>query len=261
MSVTSKHMVAVLHLAALPGAPRYGGSLTTVLDRALAEAELYRDAGVRRLIVENHGDAPFFSASNPPQVAAVMAVIADRLRRELELEVGINVLRNDAIAALGAAAAAQARFVRVNLLAGIAATDQGLIEGRAAEVMRFRREIAPDVQVWADLQVKYSEPLYRPALADIARSTLERSLADALILTGGATGSPVDLRELDAVKKAVGSARVYVGSGATADNLGDYLALADGVIVGSALKRDGYVENPVDPERLRRFVEAFRFVA
>lgn len=261
MPMARKDLVAVLHLAPLPGSPRAAGGMEPVLDQALREAELYRQAGIGRVMVENHGDAPFHASANPPEVVAGIAVIADRLRREFELEVGINLLRNDALGALGAAAACGARMIRVNLLAGAAATDQGLLEGPAAELMRRRRHLAPDLEVWADLEVKFSAPLYRPDLVDLARSTRERALADALILTGPATGQAVDLRQLEALKKALPRTRVYVGSGANADNLGEYLALADGVIVGSALKRDGYVENPVDPTRLARFVEAFRFVA
>lgn len=102
------------------------------------------------------------------------------------------------------------------------------------------------------MHVKHAVPLGGGSLEDAARDTLERGLADALIVSGSRTGAPPDARELERVRAAVGrSAVLLVGSGLDAANARALAAHADGAIVGTALKRDGRVEAPVDPQRVR----------
>ncbi len=253
-----KVLIAVLHLRPLPGSPRGSGTdFQTVYERALAEARLYLQAGVDAVLVENHGDAPFFKDQNPPEVLAATGILLDRLRRECRIPLGLNLLRNDALGALGVVAAAGADFIRVNVLTGVVATDQGLVEGKSPELMRRRAVLCPRVRVLADVDVKFSTPLYRPTLATAARATLERGLADAVILSGCATGAAVDATALENLRGELPQARILVGSGTTPENLETMLRHGDGVIVGSTLKEGGYVEAPVDPQRLRAFTSLF----
>ncbi len=224
----------------------------------LREAELYCAQGVDAFILENHGDAPFAKDEVEPHVVAASAVYAAELCRKFSLPVGINLLRNDALGAYGAAAAAGAAFIRVNVLTGITATDQGLIEGKANELLRYRARVGVDTAILADLDVKFGTPLYRPDLGTLARSTALRGGADGLIVSGTATGAACDLSDLAEVKSAIPEHPLFVGSGVTSENLGDLLRFADGVIVGSALKEEGYVENPVSKARLENFAKAWK---
>ncbi|RME41749.1 MAG: phosphorybosylanthranilate isomerase, partial [Planctomycetota bacterium] len=187
-----------------------------VLKRALADARTYARAGFHALIVENFGDVPFRRGPLDPGTVAAMAVAADAVKRETSLPVGVNALRNDAVSALGVAAAAGASFVRVNVHTGVYATDQGMIEGRADEALRYRRLLGARIAVLADVHVKHAVPVSEPDLARAARETAYRGLADGLIVTGPATGEPVDPKHLDRVREAVPDRPVFVGSGATA---------------------------------------------
>jgi membrane complex biogenesis BtpA family protein len=137
-------------------------------------------------------------------------------------------------------------------------TDQGVIEGDAAATMRLRRQLCPDVRVLADVHVKHAAPLGSEPIEMAARDTLERGLADALIVSGSGTGHAADLRDLERVRRACPGARILVGSGVTAANVRDCLRVADGVIVGSSLKKSGRVANPVDARRVAALARAVR---
>lgn len=231
--------------------------MTGVVDAAAADALALAEAGFPSLLVENFGDAPFYADSVPPETAAAMAVAISEVGKASGLPVGVNVLRNDARSALGIAAATGAPFIRVNVLVGTMYTDQGPIVGQAASVARLRKEISPGTEIWADVMVKHATP---PPGSDIARmtaDTVERGLADAVIVSGTATGVPADSALGAKVRASVGDGtRVVIGSGATPDNLEELMAFADTVIVGSYLKVDGDAGRPVDPERARRMVDA-----
>ncbi|MEZ6194862.1 MAG: BtpA/SgcQ family protein [Planctomycetota bacterium] len=251
-------LFGVLHLPPLPGTPRAALGLGAIRERVAAEVRCYLEEGIEGLVLENHGDAPFHAESNPPEIIAAMAVIARGVRELHRGPLGINVLRNDARGALAVAAAAGAEFIRVNVLTGTTATDQGLVSGRARDVLDARRALGADVRIAADFEVKYGTPLYRPPRVEGVRGLLQRGGADAVILSGSATGSAADPEELRELRDGLGAgAPLLIGSGLTAENLGAFRA-ASGFIVGSAFKEDGYVENPVSRERVRRFVAAWR---
>lgn len=251
-------VIGVVHLPPLPGSSRNPGSTARALDQARADAIIYRRTGVDALLVENHGDAPFDKDECGPHVAAVMAVIARVLVEECRCPVGVNILRNDVRSALGAAVAADASFVRANVLFGVSATDQGLIEGRAAEVLRYRRSLGTAAEIWADVDVKFASPLYAPELAVLMKSAARRSGADRLLVTGTATGVPPSAETVRAVKAAAGRTPVLIASGLTAASVRELLPLCDGAVVGSAFKEDGDVERPVDPGRVTDFIHAVR---
>jgi uncharacterized protein len=209
-------------------------------------------------VVENFGDAPFFGDAVPPETIAAMARVLGRLPRGDAL-VGANVLRNDARAALGLAAAFELDFIRVNVHVGAAVTDQGVLEGRAAETLRARQALGARVAILADVDVKHAAPLgpARP-LAEVAEETAGRGLADGLIVSGSGTGAPTALEDLRVVKGACPQAPIFVGSGLTVATAAEALAIADGAIVGTALKRGGDLAAPVDIDRVRALVEAAR---
>ena len=244
----------MLHLLPLPGSPRYGGNLEAIKTAMLRDAEALASGSVHGLMLENFGDVPFFPRRVPAHVVAHMTALACELRRRFDLPLGINVLRNDGRAALAVAQAAGAQFIRVNVLCGARVADQGILHGIAHDLLRDRAMLRADVKIFADVDVKHSAALAQRPLADEVSDTLHRGLADALIVSGWGTGRPTDPSHAREVKQAAGLAPVFIGSGVTAETIEQYLPHCDGFIIGSAFKRDGQVEGPVDRARVAAIV-------
>lgn len=252
-------LVGVVHLPALPGSPKHSLSLASILAQAVADAKAYALGGADALIVENFGDAPFARGRVASETVAAMAVAIHELRSEVSLPLGVNVLRNDARSALGICAATGAEFLRVNVLAGAAVTDQGIIEGEAYELLRARAQLVPRTAIFADVHVKHATPLSRETLAEAAEELVGRSLADAVVVSGVATGKAPDPACVREAAEGARGAPVYLGSGVSVTNASTLLAHAHGAIVGSSLKRNGVLDAPVDTERvlaLRRALDA-----
>lgn len=249
-------LVGMVHLLPLPGSPRFDGSIDGVLSTAIEDARVLVDAGFPALMVENFGDVPFFADHVPAETVAAMTLAVDRVT-SLGFPVGVNVLRNDALAALGIAAATGARFVRVNVLTGVMYTDQGPIIGNAAEVQRQRKALDPGIEIWADVMVKHATAPAGVDAEQVAIDTAERGLADALIVSGSGTGKTIDLDTAKAVRQAVRTGlRVVAGSGVTAASIDHMLKWVDTILVGSSIKVDGDPNNRPDPLRAKAFVEA-----
>ncbi len=252
----SRVLIGVVHARPLPGSPGYRGEPVEALyEQAVVEAGRYAAGGFDGLIVENHGDIPFARpGALGPETAAVMAVMTARVREATGLPVGVNVLANAVLPALAVAKAAGAAFVRVNQWANAYVANEGLIEGEAAAAMRYRAWLhARDVRIFADTLVKHGA---HAITADRGLEELTRDLewfdADAVIATGQRTGDAARLDELARVRAAT-RLPLLVGSGVTPANVGDILKTADGVIIASALKRDGVWWNEVDPDRVGAF--------
>lgn len=253
----TSRLVGMVHLGPLPGSPRFAGDFDAVLEAAVADALTLAKAGFDGLLVENYGDDPFFADDVPKVTIAAMARAVATLRAAVDLAIGVNVLRNDALGALAVAAATGAAFIRVNVLTGVMYTDQGAITGRAAEVARARAALAPEVEIAADIFVKHAVPPAGLTITEAAADLAGRGGADVVIVSGTSTGRPPTKNDLVAVKKAAGIP-VLVGSGATARNAAGLLQTADGIIVGTSLKRKGVTTNPVDPNKAKAFVSAAR---
>jgi hypothetical protein len=261
MRLMDKTLIGMLHAPALPGSPDFEGDAVDVRQRVLDDAQTLVDGGFRHLMLENFGDSPFHPAAVPQYVVAYMTALAVAVKSEFNVPLGINVLRNDGCAAMAAAHAAAADFIRVNVLCGARVTDQGIVQGVAHDLLRLRRTLGADVGILADVDVKHSAPLAARPVEEEVADLIHRGGADALIVSGAATGQLADIEHLRRVKEATGETPVFVGSGVTRDNIGDYLQFADGVIVGTALKREGVVANPVDPQRASDIVQALETAA
>lgn len=245
--------IGMVHLSALPGSPKSELSVADCSDRALRDAEALQQGGVDGIIIENFHDAPFRPGKVDPHTVAVMTRICLEVRRQTSCRLGVNVLRNDAEAALGIAVAAEADFIRVNIHSGAMATDQGIITGRADRTLRLRRALeARHIQIFADVLVKHAVPLAPQSIEEAVGDTVERGLADAVIVSGSATGRATSVEDVHAAVGAAGSVPVYIGSGVNAHNVRDVIPPANGLIVGSWLKIDGNVGNLVDVDRVRR---------
>ncbi len=237
-------LIGVLHLQPLPSSPLYE-SYEKVLESALEDAKALAE-GCDAIIVENFGDRPFLKEVDRVTVSC-MSVIAWEVKRETGLPIGINVLRNDPFSALAVAKAVDADFIRVNQLYFASLTPEGYIEGKAGELMRYKRFIDCKAKVYVDVNVKHAHHFV--SLEDYVEN-VERCLADALIVTGTATGKEVDVKELEFVREKT-NLPVFVGSGVNPENIRKYVGLCDGVIVGTYFKRG----DRVDAERVRRLAE------
>jgi membrane complex biogenesis BtpA family protein len=255
---TPRAVIGMVHLRALPGSPRWDGDMPALVRAALDDARALAEGGADALLVENHGDVPFTARRVDAATVAGMAVAVAEIRRALPLPVGVNVLKNDVRSALAVAAATGARFVRVNVHVGAVAADQGIIESEAHDSLRYRRLLGVDIGILADVQAKHGLPLAPMPIEQEARDCYARGLADALVVSGVATGEPTPMADLKRVRGAVPEAPLLVGSGAGPDTVADLLSVADGVIVGTSIKRDGRLANPVDVERVRRLTAAAR---
>ncbi len=253
---TTNPIIGVIHLLPLPTSPRWGGNLQSVINRAEQEATALASGGVDAILVENFFDAPFVKDHVDPAVVSAMTLVIQRIQNLVTLPIGINVLRNDAQSGMAIATCVGAKFIRVNVLTGVMATDQGLIEGAAHDLLCYRRELGSDVKIFADVLVKHARPLGSPNLTTAVQETIERGLADGVILSGWATGSPPSVEDLELASAAANGVPVFIGSGANWENIPRLIQVADGVIVSSSLKRRGRIEQPIDPIRVSQFVEA-----
>lgn len=259
-SSIARPVIGMLHLLPLPGSPRFGGNVDAIRDRLLRDAEALVSGGVDGLMIENFGDVPLYPRRVPAWVVAQMTALAGELRRRFDaVPLGINVLRNDGRSALAVAQAVGAGFIRVNVLCGARVTDQGIIQGIAHDLLRDRAMLgASTIRILADVDVKHSAPLASRAIEDEVQDTIERGLADALIVSGAGTGRPVDPAQLARVKQAAQDRPVLAGSGVSLGNVSELLGHCDGFIVGTWFKRDGMASNPVDADRVRQFMRAVR---
>jgi len=250
-------LIGMVHVAPLPGSPRWDGSMERVIAAAVADARTLVEHGMDALLVENYGDAPFTPGRVEPAPVAALAVVAREIRRALpQAPLGINVLKNDARAALAIACAVGACFIRVNVHAGAVLADQGLVHSDAYNTLRDRRLLGAEIAIFADVGGKHAVPLAPVDLEQHARDLRHRGLADGLVVSGQATGAATPIDDLKRVRGAVPDVPLLVGSGATPETAAELLSVADGLIIGTALKKDGDVNAPVDPDRVRRLVVA-----
>src|SRR5205807_454266 len=188
LNKSQKSLIGVVHLRPLPGSPCWQGDLEKAIALAVTDAAAYQTGGAQALFIENFGDIPFSKAAAGPETVAAMAAAGRAIHATVKLPIGFNVLRNNARAALALCAACDGTFIRVNVHTGAMLTDQGLIEGNAYDTLRYRQQICPRAQIFADVHVKHAVPLGDCSIEDSARDTIERGLADALIVSGAGTG-------------------------------------------------------------------------
>lgn len=255
-----KPVIGMIHLWPLPGSPGYTGyGMGTILDHALRDAEALLEGGVDGLVVENMWDLPYYVAGDVQLEAVTAQAVAARKVKEMAgVPVGANVIHNGWRAELSIAIAADLDFMRVCILTGARLWDTGdLDRGCAADLLRKRKELdAEGIRLFADVDKKHSLPF--PGLdMETHVEWTEFYGADALIVSGRMTG---DAPPVDKVRRAREAATrpILMGSGTTAENVAEFLRYADGAIVGSSLKVDGVMENPVDVERVRRYMEVVK---
>ncbi|MEM4576039.1 MAG: BtpA/SgcQ family protein [Candidatus Nezhaarchaeales archaeon] len=252
---TTKAVIGVIHLPPLPGAPLYdGGEVDSIIEKTLRDARALRDGGIDGILIENFWDMPYRRGHAEPSTIACMAVIAREVAREVDVPLGINVLRNDAISAIAIAKAVGGAFIRANAYVEVIVTDQGIIDPCAYKVQRAKILYqALKVRVFADIHVKHGAPLVQRPVEVIAEEALSRGLADAIILTGPSTGTPPSLTYVERVRARLPSASIIIGSGCNPENISTLFRLADAAIVGSYF-RGGNLSAPVDVDKVKAFM-------
>ena len=254
---SAKPTIAMIHLGALPGTPAGGRPLREIEAQAVREARLYRDAGLQGLMLENMHDTPYLRGRVGPEIVAAMAIVARAVKAAVPLPCGVQILAAANTEAMAVAHAAGLDFIRAEGFAFAHVADEGFIQSSAAELLRYRRAIGADrVQVWADVKKKHSS---HAITADVGigetAHAVEFMRGDAVIVTGAVTGDAPQPADVGEVKHAT-RLPVYLGSGVTAANVGEFFAEADGFIVGSEFKTGGHWSGAVDAKRVRRFMTA-----
>lgn len=249
-AVSGCALVGMVHLAPLPGSPRWRGSMSPIIDAALADADALISGGVDALLIENMGDVPYLRGKVEPETVAAMAVATSEICK-LGPPVGLQCLAAANRQALGIAVAAGARFIRVEAFAYAHVADEGWLDACAGALTRARSSLGADVAIWADVRKKHAAHAVTSdlSLRDLA-SGHRFCGADALIATGAETGQSTSADDVAAL--ATAGLPVAVGSGVTDEDAAALAAVADALIVGSWLKADGNWRNAVDRSRVRR---------
>jgi len=250
-------IIGMVHLLPLPGAPNFQGDIGEIYARASREADILANNGVDGLIIENFGDVPYKIGEPTPEQFSLMAAITREVSHAISIPVGVNVQFNAWQAEIAIAHTCGASFVRVEVFVDTVVSAQGIVHPCSAEIRRYRKQLgASGVYLWADIQTKYTTNLIPQSLTQSAIDA-QNSGADALIVTGAATGQATPLDAVSEVKKAC-SLPVFVGSGTNIKNVAQTLKVADGVIIGSALKEGGKAENTVSEQAVKEFMEVVR---
>ena len=258
---TRKPIIGMVHLEPLPGSPRHTGmSMKEISDRALEEAHILKNGGVHGAIIENFGDYMFLKKVGP-EVVSAMTYVATNIAREIpDLPLGLCVLQSDAISGMAIANTVGAKFIRVPYYAETYVVDAGLMDSVAAEVLRYRKFLNADIKIFADVHIKHGYPLSQRPIGESAQDLEHRGMADAILVTGKATGAQTSADDVKEVKMAVHKTPVIVASGVDEVNVASYKDYADGVILGTRIKKDNNTEAPTDPEKVKSFMKAVKAV-
>ena len=252
-----KPIIAMCHLQALPGDPSYDavGGMAKVVDMALSDLSALQEGGVDAVMFSNEFSLPYLTRVRPETTAAMGRVIGELLRF-IKVPFGVNVLW-DPLASIDLAAATGALFIR-EIISGVYASDFGLWNTNVGETVRHKARLAPDLRMLFNIVPEAASYLGNRGIVDIARSTVFNNRPDALCVSGLTAGVEPDSQVLGAVKQAVPEAVVFCNTGCRVDNIERQLAVSDGAVVGSTFKVDGRFENPVDPARVKAFMDKVR---
>ncbi len=254
--INSKLVIGMIHLDALPGTPKYFGNVRQIITNAIEEAETYKSAGLKAIMIENMHDVPYLNNSSGPEITSTMAIIAYEIKKRTNLIVGIQILASANKEAIAIAHSADIDFIRAEGFVFAHVADEGITESSAGEILRYRKQIgAESVLVFTDIKKKHSSHSITSdvSIVETAKAA-EFFLSDGIIVTGSSTGAEADVKELEAVKQNL-KLPIIIGSGVTAENIDKYYNLADAFIIGSYFKVDGNWENGIDGTRVKYFLE------
>jgi membrane complex biogenesis BtpA family protein len=250
----NKVIIGMIHLDALPGTPLYKGSFADIIKNAMDECELYLSCGVDSIMLENMHDVPYLLKQVGAEIVSSMSVIARKIREKTELPIGIQVLASANKEALAIAKAANLNFIRAEGFVFSHIADEGFTDACAGEILRYRKQIDGEmIAVFTDIKKKHSSHALTNDvnLLETAKAA-QFFLSDGIVVTGDSTGMAADINDLKLLKNKIHP--VIIGSGITAENIHTYWNYADGFIVGSYFKENGFWSNPLNKERINRFM-------
>jgi len=252
-----KPVIGMIHIGALPATPGNTQSVAEIVAQSVREAAIYRESGVDGIVIENMHDVPYLRGEVGPEIVAAMTLAAQAVKAESRLPVGIQILAGANIEAMAVAYAARLDFIRAESFVFAHVADEGLIESSAAKLLRYRKMIGADrVQVWADVKKKHSSHAITSDISlGVMAETVEFMRGDAVIITGGVTGDPPKLADVEEAK-AHCRLPVILGSGVDDKNIAEFWQVADGFIIGSFFKREGKWQNEVDGSRVERLLKS-----
>lgn len=256
--ISPQGLVGMVHLEALPGTPNHTYTPSQIIERAVSDATILASCGFDSILIENMHDAPYMLREVGSEIIAMMTSAVSAVRDAVDIPIGLQILAGANQAAISVAHATGCSFIRAEGFAYAGVADEGLFAtADAGPLLRHRKAIgAESIAIWSDVKKKHS------AHAITSDLDLEEMIhghvfcgTDAVIITGTATGSPVNSEDLN-IATSINACPILVGSGATPQSIPQLLASADAVIIGSAIKIDGNWRNPVDPERATQAAEA-----
>ena len=253
-----KPIIAMVHVGATPGTPLYDEArgVEGIIADARTDLRALQAAGFDAVMFGNEHDRPY-ELQVDVAATATMAYVIGRLRDEINVPFGVNVLW-DPRSTMALAAVTGARFVR-EIFTGTYASDMGPWNPDAGAALRYGRRLgAGEVVKLYNVSAEFADSLDRRSLPDRARSAVVSSIPDAVLVSGAITGEAAAMSDLEAVKRVLPTTPVLANTGIRHETVADVLAVADGVIVGSALKYGGDTWSPVDPDRARDFMDRVR---
>jgi membrane complex biogenesis BtpA family protein len=257
---THKPIIGMVHLYSLPGSPKYNHStgMAAIIEAALEDTKQLVQGGIDGIQIENQWDRPFLKSDNIgfETVAAIAAVIS-RLRVEYTIPMGVNIHLNGVCQAIAVAIATGCRWIRAFELANAYISNAGIIEAAGPKALRYRAYMRAEdnVMIFGDFHVKHgSHQIISDRSLQEQAEDVQTALGDAVIVTGLKTGSPPDRQDIEMIRRSV-DLPILIGSGLSLNNMEDLLPMIDGAIVGSYFKKDGKLSNPVDADRVSRFME------
>jgi len=253
-----KPIIAMVHCGALPGTPLFDPArgLDGLVEDAAKDLDALQAAGFDAVMFGNENDRPY-EFNVDPASTATLAYVIGRLRADIKVPFGVNVLW-DPMSTMALAAATGAAFVR-EIFTGTYASDMGAWMPNAGKALRYRDRLGrSDLAVLYNVSAEFAYSLDRRSLADRARSAVFSSIPDAILVSGAITGEAAAMSDLEAVKQALPNMPVLANTGVKHETVKDVLKVADGCIVGSSLKVDGNTWNAVDPERAAEFMRLVR---
>ncbi len=242
------------HLGALPGAPGYDadGGIDALVEAVAADIENLQAGGVDAIMFGNENDRPYVLKASPESLSAMTAIVAT-LKPMLKVPFGVNYLW-DPVATVALGAATGASFAR-EIFTGVFASDMGMWQPDCAGALRLRGQLGRgDLKLLFNINAEFADSLDRRPIEQRAESAVFSSLADIICVSGPLTGQAVDQSALTKVKEKVGDTPVFANTGVRIDNVDDILTIADGCVIGTHFKIDGDTWNPVDGERVKRFM-------
>ncbi len=250
-----KPIIGMIHLKALPGTPKFNNSTNEIIEAAIDEVEIYKNAGIDALAIENMHDVPYLKNDVGHEISSIMSIIAYEVKKRSNLPCGIQVLSSANKAALAIAKNAGLDFVRAEGFVFGHLADEGYIDANGGELLRYRKNIsAENIAIFTDIKKKHSSHAITSDISIVETAkAAEYFLSDGLIITGSSTAVPADTNELKQIKKAC-KIPVIVGSGVTIQNVAQYLLISDALFVGSYFKKEGYWANTLEYDKIASFM-------